>query len=359
MDFKSIAAIRLVSQQLIHAEARTAPELVRYFAAIQGQEYAQTRWSIGLRLNQLNDQQVEQDLTDGKILRTHLLRPTWHFVAAEDIRWIVKLTAPRTRQASAYMYRQTGLETKLFNKANRIIEKLLTGNKHLTREEINVEFKKNKIAADGHRLSYIMFDAEQEGLICSGPRRGNQFTYALIEERVPASRSFSGDEALAELGRRYFNSRGPATLKDLATWSGLTMTDCKRGLSIIKSEFSQTTLEKQEYFFKERKLPDRKLLDQVNLMPIYDEMIMGYKDRTAYMEVRNKIKPVPAFSFDCAIMHEGQIIGTWRRTINAKSVDVEYKPFLKFSAKQEKLFDQASKKLGSFIGLPVNCAIVK
>jgi hypothetical protein len=355
MDFRTIAAMRLVSQQIIGTTDASAPALVKSFAAIQGQEYAQTKWSTGLRLKHLDDKQVEKDLTEGRILRTHLLRPTWHFVAAQDLRWIVKLTAPRTRQASAYMYRQLELDKKIFSKANKVIEKVLIGNKHLTRDEINNEFIKNKIIAEGHRLSYIMFDAEQECLICSGARRGNQFTYALVDERVASAPGITGDEALAELARRYFNSRGPATIKDFATWSGLTIGTSKRALQIVRQEFLQKEVEAQEYIYIERNLPDRKLLDRVDLLPVYDEMIMGYKDRSAYMGIRSKLKPVPSFSFDSAIMHAGQIIGTWRRTIQPKSVDVVYKPFLSFTSKQQKLFDATLKRLGQFVGLPVNC----
>lgn len=229
--------------------------MVAWLGAVQAQEYAQTKWGLGVRLPHLNDSDIERDFTEGKILRTHLLRPTWHFVNAEDIRWMLMLTAPRVNAANAYMYRMLELESTLFNRCNDILAKALQGGRQLTRDALNLKFKKNNIKAEGHRLSYIMMRAELDGIICSGARQYNQFTYSLLEERVPPFKKKNRDEALDELTKRYFTSRGPATVKDFSTWSGLVLADCRKGIETAKSHLVRGVIENEEYteehdFFK-------------------------------------------------------------------------------------------------------------
>lgn len=249
MTFAEIARYRLINQQLADTRIKSAVEMVEWFGAVQGQEYGPTKWGLGLRLPHLTDCDIEKELAEGRILRTHLLRPTWHFVSAADIHWLLKLTAPRVYKVNAFMYRRLELGEKVLNRCNEIIVETLQGGKQLTREAINEELKKNDILAKGHRLSYIMMNAELEGVICSGPRQGNQFTYALLDERVKCGKSLEKDEALAELSKRYFSSRGPATVKDFATWSGLTITDCKKGMEMNKALLQKEIIEQQEYIF--------------------------------------------------------------------------------------------------------------
>ncbi|MES2284765.1 MAG: winged helix DNA-binding domain-containing protein [Bacteroidota bacterium] len=239
MELSEIAKYRLINQQIAGTKIKTVSEMVAWFCAVQAQEYGPTKWGLGLRLPHLKDKDIEKDFTDGKILRTHLLRPTWHFVAAKDIRWILMLTAPRVNAANASMYRKLELDSGIFNRCNAILIKTLQGGRQLTRDTLNEEFKKKKILAKGHRLSYIMMRAELDGIICSGANQGNQFTYSLLEERVPAFGLKNKEEALAELTKRYFTSRGPATIKDLSTWSGLTLTDCRKGIEMVKQHFVQ------------------------------------------------------------------------------------------------------------------------
>jgi hypothetical protein len=353
MNFSGIAHYRLLNQQLVHAESKTAIEQLEHFGAIQAQEYAHSKWSFGLRLPHLSAADVEKDFTSGKILRTHLLRPTWHFVAAKDIRWMLMLTAPRVHAVNAFMYRKLELDAKLFARCNKIMSKALSG-KQLTRDAINLAFKKNKIEADGHRLSYIMMQAELDGLICSGAKEGNQFTYTLLEERVPGVKAKNKEEALAELTKRFFTSRGPATLKDFSTWSGLTLSDCKNGVEMMKSVFSKEKIGKDEYLFPSVNLPAKKEFKTIHLLPIYDEYIMGYKDRSAIKLLHEKQKPAPAISFLNLILRDGQIAGSWKRTLHAKSIDFSYDFFEKPDRAGQKLFEKAVERYGEFHGLPVN-----
>lgn len=352
MKFSDIAKHRLLNQQLIQTNIKTADQMVSWFGAIQGQEYAQTKWSLGLRLPFLNDVGIEKDFTDGKILRTHLLRPTWHFVSAKDMRWLLKLTAPRVKAANAFMYRKLELESALFNRCNDIIIEALRGKKQLTRDALNNKFKENKIKADGHRLSYIMMQAELDGIICSGARQGSQFTYALLEDRVPKVKSKDPDEALAELTKRYFTSRAPATVKDFSTWSGLTLTDCRKGVDIVRSLFNKEMIEKQEYFFFSNNLQNKKKFEKFHMLPVYDEFIMGYKDRSAIMLSKNKSSS--AFHYDNMILFEGQIVGTWKRKITAKSIHLDYIFFERPNKKQFSNFEKSITRFEKFNNLKVN-----
>ncbi len=349
-----VARYRLTSQQLVSTKLNSAVDIVKWLGAVQAQEYNQTKWGLGLRLEHLSDSDIEQDFNDGKIIRTHVLRPTWHFVSADDIRWLLMLTAPRVNAVNAYMYRQLELDNAIFKRCHKILEKSLRGGKQLTREVINENFKKNKIEAKGHRLSYLMMQAELAGLICSGARQGNQFTYALMDERIPKSAPKSYDEALAELTKRYFISRGPATIKDFSTWSGLTLTECKKGIAMIKGFLENESIEGNEYYFDENILLSKKQITHVYLLPIYDEFIMGYKDRSALLVFKNGLKSPSAFHHNCMVVYDGQIIGTWKRLMEASRIDVEFEFFSRLDKQQRKALTICVHRLAAFSNMKVN-----
>lgn len=348
-----IATSRLLSQQINEPHLKSAPEMVSYFGAIQGQEYAQTKWSLGLRMPHLKDSDIEKELDEGRLLRTHLLRPTWHFVAPEDIRWMLMLTAPRVDAINRYMYRKMELDSATFNRCNAILVRALEGGKHLTREAISQEFLKNNIEAESVRLVCIMMNAELEGLICSGARQGNQFTYALLDERAAPAKEMSRDEALVELTRRYFLSRGPATVKDFATWSGLTLTDCKKGIEMTRDDWQEEKIESEVYYFSPNTIQKKPQFDQMHLTPIYDEMIMGYKSREALQQFRNSVQPAQRLRFDNTILFNGQIIGSWRRKIKSKHIELEYEFLQLLDQKQQVEFEQALHRFGAFYDLPI------
>ena len=324
--------------------------MVEWLGAVQGQEYTQTKWGLGLRLPHLTDSDIENALNKGKILRTHLLRPTWHFVSAKDIHWLLNLTAPRVHQSNAYMYRKLELDNKVFNRCNGIITRSLQGGNHLTRDEINKEFEKKNVIAKGHRLSYIMMNAELEGILCSGARQGNQFTYALLDERVAVKKMLKKEEALAELTSRYFKSRGPATIRDFTTWSGLTIADCKKGIEMIKSLLENETIEQKQYFFIPKVSSPDKQADRIYLLPIYDEFVMGYKDRSAIMT----LKVNAPFRYDCMIVYNGQVVGTWKRTISKNTIEMEYDFFKPLNRLENKIFDKAINHFSEFMNLNID-----
>jgi len=233
---------RLHNQRLSSTGFEKPVDVVRWLGAVQAQDFNAAKWALALRMRQATDAIVEETFNKGEILRTHVMRPTWHFVAPEDIRWLLQLTAPRVNLRAGPNYRKFELDTAVFKRSNKIFAKALEGGKHLTRPALKSMLDADGIdVTDPVRLAHVLLRAELDGVICSGPRIGKQFTYALLEERAPASKILDRDEALVELTQRYFRSHGPATLQDFVWWSGLTVEDARRGMAQVGTPRSRRT----------------------------------------------------------------------------------------------------------------------
>lgn len=355
MNNSEIAHRRLRNQGLTKVIFNDAADIVTQLGAVQAQDYAGAKWALAQRLKNTTDLAMDNAFNDGSILRTHLMRPTWHFVSPADIRWLLKLTAPRVHQFSAYMYRQSGLDKALFNKSNRTLEKALRDGKQLTRTELASVLDKAGIPADGFRLGYLMMYAELEGLICSGARRGKQFTYALLEERVPPAKALTRDESLAELTKRYFTTRGPATVNDFSWWSGLTVSNSKRGVDMVVPRLVSEAMNGQTYWFVESRSPEKIKSPAVHLLPNYDEYFIGFRDRSAIGDVAEGAgfkANDPAFIAHVIIL-DGQVVGGWKRTLNRDLVTVEVNSIVRLSEPQKRAIDAAAERFGKFLGLPV------
>jgi hypothetical protein len=204
-------ATRLANQRLTSTTFQKAAEVVTWLGAVQAQDYTGATWGLALRARGLTAGAIEREFAAGRILRTHVMRPTWHFVAAADIRWLQALTGPRVRALTAYYARQLEIDTRLMTRVRTIVEAALAGRNDLTREELSGRLLSDgRITATGQRLAHIVMELELDAVVCSGPRRGKQFTYALVDERAPKARVLPRDEALAELAARYFRSHGPS-----------------------------------------------------------------------------------------------------------------------------------------------------
>ena len=351
MTNSQIVKRRLINQQIAETKFKSAQEIVAWMVAMQAQEYAMAKWAIGLRVPGLKNADVEKVFNDGAILRTHLMRPTWHFVMPEDIRWMLALTAPRVNALNAYSYHKFELDTEVFKRSNNTMIKALQGGKHLTREILKSALEEEGIIADGLRLSYIMMRAELDGIICSGPRQGKQFTYALLEERVPPAKALDHEEALAELSMRYFNSRGPASLRDFVYWSGLTMKDAKAGIAMIRSHFAYEVINEQEYIFVPGKSNSENEAQSTFLLPDYDEYGMSYKDRSAIFmseDITLEKQDESTASYHMIII-DGIIRGTWRQTIKNKSVVIETTPFNLLCERENQALEKAIRQYKEFV----------
>lgn len=351
MKLSEVRRLRLHNQQIASTNFDRPEQIVEWLVAMQAQEYRHAKWAIGLRLQNTTDEIIEKAFNDGAILRTHVMRPTWHFVSPEDIRWLLALTAPRVHASNQPYYKKFELTPALHRRCHDIITGSLEGGKNLIRSDLQEILKQKKISADGPRLAYIMMHAELEGLICSGPRIGKQFSYALLEERAPQTKSYTRDEALSMFLKRYFQSRGPATLHDFTYWSGLTLKDAREGLESIRSQLHKDVLNGKEYFSGEGKLTE--LNGQSTfLMPDYDEYGMSYKDRSALRanlkEDKSNNKQWSVFGH--FIVLDGTIQGTWKDEVVKDSLTVSSKFIKALSANETKKIDKALKRYSSFLG---------
>jgi hypothetical protein len=346
---EKVSEIRMISQQLTKNQFHTGSEMVEWFGAVQGQEYALTKWSLGMRIPHLTEIDIERELNDGKILRTHLMRTTWHFVHSHDIRMILKLTAQRMDIINAFMYRKLELDTSVFKKSNDILIRNL-GGQQLTRAEISDILQKNKIAATGMRLGYLLMKAEIDGIVCSGARQGKQFTYALLDDRVPSTVNVTLDEALAIFTRKYFRSHGPATIHDFAVWSGLTVSTCRTGIDSIISELRIITINSRAYYFFEPEGSDSAIPEVPRLLPVYDEFIMGYKDRSAIFELLNENQNRGDLFFNNMILIKDQVIGTWRRSISRNQMEFEFNLLAAVSRIDKARLKGEAKRFADFFG---------
>jgi hypothetical protein len=347
MNLTEISNIRIINQRIEKTEFGSAKELVSWMGAIQAQDFTMAELAIGIRILNSAENAIQAALNFGDIIRIHIMRPTWHFVAADDIYWMLALTSPQILTSIKSRHKQLELNDKVYSKSTKILEKALKDRSSLTREEISEEFSSAKIATDENRLSHLLLYAELNGFICSGPLKGKKQTYALLQERVPYKNLLSRDESLAELAKRYFTSHGPATIADFAWWSGLSLKDARRALEFIKSDFFSETTDLKEYWFKYPLINKRNSETNIHLLPAYDEFLISYKDRNASMTL-SKHKNVISSNgiFYPLIVINGQVSGLWKCFRKNDKISIEINYFYK----QDKLIKNKSEEIATSFG---------
>jgi hypothetical protein len=320
MDSSQISDIRLTNQQIASSKCKTAKDVVAWMGAMQAQDYYMVKWAIGQRISGSNEHDVDSAIDSGEILRTHLMRPTWHFVSPDDIHWLLKLTALKIKTSMKSRDRELELTEQVYSKCNSIIEKALAQEGHLTRDELVLLLQTSKIRTNENRASHIFMRAELERIICSGKLKNKKQTFALLSERAPNHKNLHRDEALAQLAQRYFTSHGPATLHDFAWWSGLSLRDVKHAIDMVQSCFVSETIQDKEYWFTstDALAPTN---NSVYVLPAFDEFLISYKDRSASLPQEINSKAVSNNGiFRPTIIANGKVVGIWQRTIKAGRV---------------------------------------
>lgn len=351
---RDIARQRLFSQRLVGSGFKSPRDAVQWLVAVQSQNYGGAKWALGLRMRSATDRLIEEAFAAGTILRTHLMRPTWHFVDPADIRWLLALTAPRVQAVNAYMYRKLGLDAAVRRRSNAALSRALHAGQPMTRDELREALQRAGIATDGElRLGYLMMHAELDGLVCSGPRRGKQHTYALLDERVPPARAVARGEALATLASRYFVSRGPATANDLAKWSGLTVADARIGLESVQSSLVREVVDGRTYWLSPRKAAtSARRSPTAHLLSIYDEFVSGYKDRSAIASERHAVRlSAMGNALSHIIVVDGHVVGTWKPRVAGERVIVAASLFKRPRAGDDQAIHAAAGKYGAFLGM--------
>jgi winged helix DNA-binding protein len=353
VDSDSILYQRLHNQHLWGPPLETPEGVVRWLAAMQSQEFAYARWSVAQRSG-VTAGAVDRAFAGGAILRIHVIRPTWHFVAPADIRWILDISAPRVHALNAYYYRQTGVDASLAARTNGLFARSLEGGRQLTRKAMATVLQNAGISADGVKLAYLLMRAELDGVICSGAPRGKQHTYALFADRVPKAKTLDRDEALAELTRRYFASRGPATLKDYLGWSSLTATQGKAGLEMVKEELEREVVDGRTYWFAPASNHGRPRSPVIDLVQGYDEYVMSYSESRdlLFMPGRASARPLDRTAFYHAILLDGRLIGHWRHVLEKGKAVIETQLDRRLSASEKQALTVAIERYGEFLELP-------
>jgi hypothetical protein len=358
MKASEIARRRMRNSRLTGPGFKSPDEAVQWHLAMQAQEYGPAKWSIGQRSTGLVDADLDEALAAGSIVRTHVLRPTWHFVARDDIRWVLGLSGPRVQKGNAGRYRDLGLDGKTRARAEAVIVSALEDGNRLTRNEIGTVLDDAGIDREGQRLPYILMHCELEAVIGSGGLAGKQHTYALLDGRVPEGRRrFDRDDALVELTRRYLTSHGPATVKDISWWSGLTMADIRKALEGLGSDVRSETVDGFEFWSVAKgHTPPR--ASGVHLIPTYDEVVVGYTESRFFRDpALEKARaawsgaavPLPTGG----ILLNGRIGGHWRRTIQRDRIDVELHLYEKPGRDVARALEASAAKLGRFFGREV------
>ena len=371
----SVVASRLVAHGLLGDPATDPIAVVRRLAAVQAQEFASALWAIGVRLGEPVRDEIARAVDEGRLIRTHVLRPTWHIVAPGDLRWMLALTRDRVHQCNRPGYRELELDAPTLRRCRRILVRALTRSP-LTRADISAELMTRGIEADGRRLAYLLMHEELEGIICNGPRRGKQLTYSLVDQRVASSAPLGADEAAATLLHRYLSGHGPATLHDFVWWSGLTVSDARRaesalGTAILRLEpasvettgrsipvsasRSSRSREAGERIARQRarrgtylalasgSTPPRTRAPRAWLLPNFDEWFVGYRDRT---RVAGNIPPMAALS--SSVIVDGIRVGAWTRTSSSGSITIT--PERSLSAAEQRAIERARAAAMAFLG---------
>jgi len=345
----SLSAERL-HRQLISRQPFARPvEALRWLGAIQAQDYAASLWALGLRTAGARLADVEAALADGSIIRMHGFRGTWQHVARDDARWMLGLVGARLVAGNTRRMHAVGLPPKTLERAVERMARALEGGRQLTRQELAAALARGRIASDGGRLMHILWYAELRGVLCSGAPRGTQQTFALFDERVPRARALDRDHALAALAERYFRSRGPATERDFAWWSGLPLGEVRHAIALAGRRLERVALDGRDYFRAGDAAGDAP--DAVRLLPAFDECLIAYQDRACFVEAGHVrkinnggglLKPI--------ILVGGRAVGTWRRSAGKTRAPVELQPFRRLSAREKSALAAAIDRYAAFVG---------
>nr|WP_205207973.1 winged helix DNA-binding domain-containing protein [Arthrobacter sp. 147(2020)] len=355
-----------MAQQRLWGSPATSPDqVVSWLGAVQAQEFAYARWSLAQRCGDPSAAEVENAYAAGDILRTHVLRPTWHFVHRLDLGWLMELSAPRVRHQNRSVNSGWGVDDELLQLSDRVLEAAVADGEHHSRKELAAHLRAAGLPTTGIPLAQLLMEAELSGILVSGtPRPGTTgvltHTYAAFSQRVPAGPSLDRDEALHQLAVRYFSSRGPATVKDCAAWSGLPMSDIRRGLDEAADTFETSRIEGIDYLH----LPDvgpqgltgeepgKTTPGRVDLVQCYDEYVMGYSATRFHLGGK---APTPGRAQDGIPSHlvllDGQLRGHWKHEVTAAGASIHTHLFADFPATSRSEHEAALRRYSRFLGV--------
>lgn len=366
---RAIAHARLRNSRLVGPSLGAPEELIAWFGAVQSQDVPGALWALAQRLPSAAGATIETlgaAMDDGRFVRTHALRPTWHFLVPGDLRWIQALTGGRVHQVAGTMYRRCGLDRDAFARADAALRIALRGGRALTRDELAAAVAATGIdVADSLVITHIAMHAELDALICSGPRRGKQATYQLVDERVGPAPAVTPPaapaDALRELTIRYFQSHGPALVHDMAWWSGLTVGSVREGIQLAGSALEGRRVDGKDYWAAAGAFdPAPGLVPEphVLLLPNYDEALASYRDYSVAMDdALPRARTAADVLGGHIVVRDGFVVGGWRRALTARQVTVTVTLLVPLTPDELDALDTAAAAFGRFVGLPVDLKV--
>lgn len=357
MDKSAIATWRMHHHHLWGSPLAKPAEVVKWFGAMQAQEFAPAKWAIGQRGKSARDTAVQKLYAAGDVVRTHVIRPTWHFAHRDDIRWMLEASKARVHQLNGTCYRKFGVEGEQFERCVKLFTRALKGGNELNRKELIEVLRSGGVeAATGLHMGYILMRAELEAVIISGSVGGKAPTFALFDERIPVTLSRTYEESLAELTRRYFISRGPATLNDYVRWSSLNVAEAKKGLGFVASELEQTVIGGRTYLSGKSQPAKAPKSPVVDLIQGYDEYVMSYSESRDIIHSGGPMLagPINPNVYLHAVLLDGQLAGHWRFVQKPKQVVAEVALFRPFDKAETTALEAATARLGEYFGVPAS-----
>jgi hypothetical protein len=346
-----IARWRLRSQHLVWPYAVSAGEAVGSLLAVQAENPSQAAWAVASRTQNPDQAELAALLDDGAVLRTHVLRPTWHFVRSEDIGWLLDLTGPRVRRVTGQQLRNThGLDERSAGHAVAAVTQALANRGQLTRAQLADELRDRGISGSGQMLMILLAHAELGGLICSGRVAGGEHTYALMGERVPTPRRLGRAEALAKLALRYFTGHGPATERDLAYWATLTLTDVRAGLAQVRDRLDSFQHDGRTFWHATGDAPRGPQEPAAHLLQILDEIYRGYQDSRWLLDAAGQVPRTRETTTGMALA-DAQLIAAMRRTVAPDQVQFDLRPYRALTPSEIEALDQAARRYGQYLRL--------
>jgi hypothetical protein len=355
MKPRDVARLRLRALGIDRPFATTPEAIVTHLGAVQAQDYPGALWSIGLRIPGATRADVERAVVERTIVRTWPMRGTLHFVPAADARWMLELLAPRIISGVAGLFRQLELDAAALRRCRQLVSRALTREPVLSRAAIYAALQEGGVATTSLRGIHIIRQLAMERMICQGPHAAKEPTFALFEQWIPDSRQLDRDDALRTLAERYFRSHGPATVRDFVGWTGLTVADAKIGLRLAQPALERIETDEGELWMSnEQPAPDAPA-PSAHLLPGFDEIMLGYKDRSAMLAPRYADRIVPGGNgmFLSTLVLDGQVRGTWRRSARAKAIVLEATAFARLKASQKQAFADPTGGYARFLGMSV------
>jgi len=352
-----IARWRLRSQHLVAPYAVSAREAVGSLLAVQAENPSQAAWAVASRTQNPDQADLATLLDDGAVLRTHVLRPTWHFVRAEDIGWLLDLTGPRVRRVTGQQLRNTyGPDERSIGQAVAALTQALASRGQLTRAQVADALRERGIRGSGQMLMILLAHAELDGLICSGGIVDGEHTYALMSERVPTPRRLGRTEALAELALRYFTWHGPATERDLAYWATLTLTDVRAGLQQVRDRLDSFQHDGRTFWHAPGDAPGGPQEPAGHLLQILDETYRGYQDSRWVLDAAGHVPRTRETAAGMALV-DGQLLAAMRRTVANDHVQFDLRPYRALTPPEIEALDQAARRYGEYLRLKARLAL--